>query len=158
MREVWISAVVRSPADEAYRLLSDFDAYPRYMSSVRSVSVRDRSQEGCLSAWEVEFREGTLKWVERDTFRPAEHRIDFEQIEGDLLVFKGSWQVTPAAEEQSDILFQSVFDLGIPSLAAFLEPVAEDALVENVAKVLRGLFGDVSRLVVTRRAEIEAEA
>jgi ribosome-associated toxin RatA of RatAB toxin-antitoxin module len=158
MREVWIEAVVRSAADEGYRLLSDFDAYPRYMSSVRSVNVREPTDGGCTSVWEVEFREGTLKWIERDTFTPEQNRIDFEQIEGDLLIFKGSWQVTEAEDGKSRVDFRSVFDLGIPSLAAFLEPVAEDALVENVEKVLRGLFGSDTRIDVTRREEIGAEA
>ena len=155
MREVWIDAAVRSTADEAYQLLSNFDAYPRYMSSVRSVDVREHSEQGCLSAWEVSFREGTLKWIERDTFRPEAHRIDFEQIEGDLLVFKGSWQVE-ADGKGSRVRFRSVFDLGIPSLAAFLEPVAEDALVENIEKILRGLFGEDAQVTVLRRAEMAA--
>lgn len=142
MRNVNVTALVHTNSREAYQRLSNFAAYPDHMSSVRGVSVAEASEEGCLSSWEVAFREGTLKWLERDRFFPAQLRIDFDQVEGDLDVFRGRWQVNAAADDAAQITFDSTFDLGIPSLAAFLEPVAAEALVENISHVITGLFGD----------------
>jgi hypothetical protein len=110
------------------------------MSSVRQVEIREDLGTSCISAWEVEFRDGLLRWTERDTFLRERLRIEFRQIDGDLEAFSGSWEVA-RAEEGSTVTFAAVFDLGIPSLAAFLEPVAQAALEENVARMLRGLFG-----------------
>jgi hypothetical protein len=44
------------------------------------------------------------------------------------------------------VCFDGVFDLGIPSLAEFLEPVAADALVENISHVISGLFGKSAQI------------
>jgi ribosome-associated toxin RatA of RatAB toxin-antitoxin module len=119
------------------------------MASVRQVEILEDLGTSCISAWEVEFRDGLLRWTERDTFLRERLRIEFAQIDGDLEAFAGSWEVTPA-QEGSTVTFAAVFDLGIPSLAAFLEPVAQAALEENVARMFRGLFGDDCAIAVHR--------
>lgn len=148
MREVRLTAMITTDPERAFRLLSDFAEYPRFMPSVRSVDVRQRSADGCISSWEVTFREGVLKWVERDRLDPRRLRIEFEQIEGDLLAFQGAWQVDAAGGENACAHFSSTFDLGIPSLATFLEPIAQDALIENISNIIRGLFGAESRIAL----------
>ena len=149
MRSVNIRAKVRRNPEETYDSLIDFRSYPQYMASVRKVELLEDLGTSCISAWEVEFRDGLLRWTERDTFLRERLRIEFTQIDGDLEAFSGSWEVTQA-REGSTVTFSSVFDLGIPSLAAFLEPVAQAALEENVAKMLRGLFGDDCEIDVNR--------
>ena len=140
MREVVLTAVVAREARSVYEALADLEAYPRHMSSVRKVALLDRSEAGCTSAWEVEFRNGLLRWTEKDDFDRDRLWITFAQIEGDLEAFSGRWEVTPAGPG-CRVRFAAAFDLGIPSLAAFLEPVAQDAIEENISKVLGGLFG-----------------
>ena len=149
MRSVHICAKVRRNPEETYAFLTNFRAYPQYMSSVRKVELLEDLGTSCISAWEVEFRDGLLRWTERDTFLRERLRIEFTQIDGDLEAFSGSWEVTPA-REGSMVTFCAVFDLGIPSLAAFLEPVAQAALEENVARMFRGLFGDACAIDVHR--------
>ncbi len=141
MREVTVSAVVPQDAASVYEALSDFASYPKHMSSVRKVDLLTRSNSSCTSAWEVEFRNGLLRWTEKDDFDRDLRRITFAQIEGDLETFSGVWDVSPADIGSSVVSFSAIFDLGIPSLAAFLEPVAQNAIEENIFKVLRGLFG-----------------
>jgi ribosome-associated toxin RatA of RatAB toxin-antitoxin module len=145
MREVALTAVVPQDARSTYEALADLESYPRHMSSVRKVEVLTRSESSSTSAWEVDFRNGLLRWTEKDDFDRARLWITFAQIEGDLETFSGRWEVLPV-EGKSLVRFFAVFDLGIPSLAAFLEPVAQNAIEENVAKVLRGLFGVECRL------------
>ena len=141
MREVTLTAMVAQDAASVYEALSDFGSYPKHMSSVRKVDLLTRSGSSCTSAWEVEFRNGLLRWTEKDEFDRDLRRIKFAQIEGDLETFFGVWDVNEVDRGSSLVSFSAVFDLGIPSLAAFLEPVAQNAIEENIAKVLRGLFG-----------------
>ena len=101
--------------------------------------LTDAGASGCTSAWEVEFRNGLLRWTEQDDFDRDALRITFAQIEGDLEAFSGQWNVIPV-DHGCVVTFFAEFDLGIPSLAAFLEPVAQSAIEENVSKVLWGLF------------------
>jgi ribosome-associated toxin RatA of RatAB toxin-antitoxin module len=158
MREVSVTALIDADANRAYRLLSDFAEYPRYMSSVRTVTVHEQTDQGCISAWEIDFREGVLKWTERDRFDAAQRCIAFEQIDGDMEIFKGAWRVIAVGAEQARVEFTSVFDMGIPSLAAFLEPVAQDALIDNISKVIAGLFGKSAVIKAERAARKLAKA
>jgi ribosome-associated toxin RatA of RatAB toxin-antitoxin module len=140
VREVVLTAVVAQAPRSVYESLADLESYPRHMSSVRKVDVLSRSESTSTSAWEVEFRNGLLRWTEKDDFDRDRLWISFAQTEGDLEAFSGRWEVSPV-DGGCRVRFSAVFDLGIPSLAAFLEPVAQGAIEENVAKVLRGLFG-----------------
>lgn len=146
MREVTLTAVVLRDAPSVYDALADFASYPRHMSSVRKVELLNGSSSSCTSAWEVEFRNGMLRWTEKDDFDRDHLRITFAQIQGDLEVFSGVWEISPA-DIGCHVNFSAVFDLGIPSLAAFLEPVAQNAIEENISKVLRGLFGAQCQIV-----------
>ena len=93
-----------------------------------------------MSTWEVTFRAGLLRWTEEDTFDPGALSITFRQLEGDAAVFDGSWKCAEAAQG-SEIVFYARLDMGIPSLADALEPIAARTLIDNIVSIVRGLFG-----------------
>lgn len=131
---------------EAFRRLADYERYPEQTPSVRSVQI-ERRGEDLISVWRVDFRGGILCWTERDIIDASALRLDFEQIDGDLELFTGGWQVLAAAGpeggEGSSMIFAAELDLGIPSLAPLVDPIAESALRANMTAVLTGLFDDV---------------
>jgi ribosome-associated toxin RatA of RatAB toxin-antitoxin module len=128
------------PASEVYQTLADFERYPELAGAVRSVAVTEVSENRTVSAWEVTFRAGLLRWTEEDTFDPAALSITFHQLEGDAAVFDGSWECADAAQG-SEIVFSARLDMGIPSLADALEPIAARTLIDNIVSIVRGLFG-----------------
>lgn len=133
---------------EAFARISDFARYPELTETVRSVEVGPPDQDGSvISEWTVRFRDGLLQWSERDTFFPQTHSISFEQVKGDFASFHGDWRVA-ADGESTLVCFLAAFDLGIPTLAAILDPVAETALRENILTILTGLLGDVHEIEV----------
>lgn len=141
MRTVTIVAQIpHLPAPLAYARLTDFGAYPAHSESVRSVVVTEVTGNVTLSRWEVDFRNGILRWTEEDTFDRAELRITFAQLEGDIAAFDGSWHCADAPGG-TQVTFEARLDLGIPTLADVLEPIAVRALTDNTASILRGLFG-----------------
>jgi len=93
-----------------------------------------------VSAWEVAFRVGLLRWTEEDTFDPGALSITFRQLEGDIAVFDGSWQCTDVTQG-SEVIFSARLDMGIPSLADALEPIAVRTLSDNIAVIVHGLTG-----------------
>ena len=140
MPEVAVTALVRGTCPDAvFAAVAEFAAYPRHTRAVREVVVRSAG-EVVESDWEVTFRNGVLVWTERDEVDPAGRRISFEQTEGDFAAFTGSWLVEPGGEGTT-VTFEASFDLGMPSLAPMLDPIAERALVENVRAILGGLLG-----------------
>jgi ribosome-associated toxin RatA of RatAB toxin-antitoxin module len=129
------------PASDVYATLANFEQYPRLCDAVQKVIVTQRSGNLTVSEWEVTFRAGLLRWTEEDTFDAGALTITFRQLEGDVAVFDGSWQCVDAAQG-SDVLFSADLDLGIPSLADALEPIAARTLIANVISIVRGLVGN----------------
>jgi ribosome-associated toxin RatA of RatAB toxin-antitoxin module len=127
-------------ASDVYETLADFERYPELSDAVRSVVVTEVSQNRAVSQWEVTFRAGLLRWTEEDTFDPAALSITFRQLEGDAAVFDGSWQCADAAQG-SQIVFAARLDMGIPSLADALEPIAARTMTDNIVSIVRGLTG-----------------
>ena len=87
------------------------------------------------------FRNGILRWTEEDEIDARNATIAFNQISGDLAEFVGGWSVTPAGEGVA-IRFTADFDLGIPSLAPMLDPVAEKAMRSNVHELIAAFAAD----------------
>ncbi len=127
-------------ASDVYETLADFERYPELSDAVRSVAVTEVSENFTVSHWEVAFRAGLLCWTEEDTFDPGALSITFCQVEGDAAVFDGSWECVDAGHG-SEIVFAARLDMGIPSLADALEPIAVRTLIDNIVSIVRGLVG-----------------
>lgn len=133
------AAVPGSCADEVFATVADFASYARHTDAVREVVVRPVCG-GTESDWEVNFRSGVLAWTERDVVDPAGRRIAFEQLDGDFAAFTGSWAIE-ADGDGSVVRFEASFDLGMPSLAPMIDPIASRTLEDNIRAILGGLLG-----------------
>jgi len=132
--------VPHKPASDVYATLAEFERYPDLCDAVQNVAVTEVSENLTVSSWEVTFRAGLLRWTEEDTFDPGALSITFRQLEGDIAIFDGSWQCVDATPG-SEIVFYAKLDMGIPSLADALEPIAVRTLIDNIASIVRGLVG-----------------
>lgn len=141
MRHVEIETLVPGiGADDVFDRICDFTRYTEYTDAVREVTVT-RSFDGHLqSNWSVHFRNGLLCWSERDRIDPRDRTITFEQLDGDFAQLSGSWTVAPVGKDVR-VVFTSTFDLGMPSLAAIIDPIAERTLRDNMESLLHGLLG-----------------
>jgi uncharacterized membrane protein len=135
--------VAGRPVADVYDTLSDFARYPELSEAVQSVTVTSVADDTTISRWEVTFRAGLLRWVEEDTFDRDARTIVFRQLEGDVDVFDGSWECV-ATGNGAEITFHARIDMGIPSLADALEPIAARTLVDNTVSIVSGLFGTVT--------------
>ncbi len=145
MRQVTIAVVADGlDAAAAYARISDFARYPELTDAVLAVDLDPGQTDGSsiVSTWTVRFRKGLLCWTERDTLDPAAGTIAFTQMSGDFEVFEGTWRVS-TSDGGALVEFTAGFDLGMPTLADILDPVAEAALRDNILLILRGLIGEV---------------
>lgn len=138
---VTVEAITTVEPAEAFRRLADYAHYPDYTATVRSVELYERDGEK-YSTWRVDFRGGILCWTERDEIDADQLRLAFVQVDGDLDRFDGGWTVHPAGSG-ARLIFAAELDLGIPSLAPLVDPIAEAALDGNIRTILSGLFDDV---------------
>src|SRR5215475_5971098 len=141
MRQVSITAAVpQADADTVFARIADFARYPEHTEAVREVIIGDRDGTVLTSVWSGNFRNGVLRWTERDRFDQHNRVIEFTQLDGDFARFDGRWRVVQKPEAV-EVEFTAVFDLGMASLAAILDPIAEQALRDNIELILRGLLG-----------------
>jgi ribosome-associated toxin RatA of RatAB toxin-antitoxin module len=123
--------------DHVWNVVCDFESHPEYMPDVLDIRYLERDGDTALSSWRVLLNGSELTWDERDFFHPP-HRIDFDQTEGDLEVFRGSWTLSETATGVN-VLLEIEFDLGIPSLAAVLDPVGIQAIHSNSRSMLSAI-------------------
>ena len=141
MREVDLTATVPNHSVcEVFDTLRDFPRYANFSDAVRSVTILKGDSGEVLSEWEVNFRSGVMRWTEQDRIDSSVPEIVFRQIEGDAKHFDGFWRFREC-DEGCKVVFHANFDMGIPSLAEVIEPVAVHALLENIESILRGFFG-----------------
>jgi ribosome-associated toxin RatA of RatAB toxin-antitoxin module len=147
VRRVTITTLTTAcDAATAYARVSQFARYPDLTETVREVVVHQPGPDGSVvSEWTVRFRNGLLRWTERDVFDHDRMSVSFVQLTGDFETFEGTWLVERAGVG-ARVTFAAVFDLGIPTLAAILDPVAESTLRSNVLHILRGLLGEIREL------------
>ena len=145
--------VPHKPASDVYATIADFERYPTLCEAVQKVAVTERSGNRTVSQWEVTFRAGLLCWTEEDTFDPHALTIAFHQLEGDVAVFDGTWQCVDVAQG-SEVLFSADLDLGIPSLADALEPIAARTLIANIISIVRGLVGSAELVASDTEAPV----
>ncbi|WP_329563599.1 type II toxin-antitoxin system RatA family toxin [Kitasatospora sp. NBC_01266] len=115
----------------------DFEKHPLHMVDVLEIRYLERTAEQALSSWRVLLNGSELTWTERDFFSPP-NRIDFDQTEGDLEVFRGSWELEQCGTGIK-VTLEIEFDLGIPSLAAVLDPVGVQAIRSNSSSMLTAI-------------------
>lgn len=132
--------VSEGDAASVFARISDFSRYAEHTDAVREVRVEWSDPHASISAWSVNFRNGVLCWRERDIIDPTRCRIEFEQVDGDFDRFTGTWQITQAGSDVT-VIFTADFDLGMPSLAAIIDPIAQRTLRDNIQSILRGLLG-----------------
>lgn len=133
---------------QAYARVSDFARYPGLVETVRQVVVEEPETDGSVvSSWTVAFRNGLLQWTERDVLDRVANTITFTQLKGDFHSFSGQWRISPTANGGTVVVFDAAFDLGIASLEAILNPIAERTLRSNIRLIVQGLLGEVAEIV-----------
>lgn len=141
MGRVHMRMLVRGgEAKGTFAKICNFESYPQLTDAVQRVTLTVSEGGHAVSDWEVLFRNGRLRWSEEDDFDPERLTIRFRQLEGDFESFGGIWSVD---EDRAGcaVSLQAEFDLGMPTLAEMLDPVAESALRENVVRIVEGVVG-----------------
>ena len=135
---------IEGPIAKVWELVKNIEDYPRFMKPVQEVNVLSRAGDIVDAEWAVELKGSLLRWSERETCHPADFRIDFVQIEGDLEKFEGHWDLKAVSPELTEVELQVDFEIGIPTLRDMLNPVAEKALRENAITMLRSFAQDLA--------------
>jgi|SRR3954447_10873864 len=140
MPNVELDIEIRAPIARVWDAVVDVERYPDTMANVRWVEIREvESPELRRTAWSVTLKGSILEWEEREHLDHDRHVVEFHQLKGDMEVFTGSWVLEERAPDLTHVRLDTEFEIGIPLLADMLNPVAQRALRENSAEMLRGV-------------------
>jgi len=140
MRSVTMKMTVEGmSADDVFSRVGNFEDYPKHTDAVREVDVSDEGDDRSTSSWDINFRDGVMRWTEEDRLLPAERRIEFQAVDGDLERFTGGWLVEEADGTGATLTFSAEFDLGLATLNEMVEPIADEALRESIERIVDGL-------------------
>lgn len=140
MPTVTVTETVNAPKETVFALLSDMSAFPRFMKSVDSVTIEESGPGYTISRWKAHIQGGSFEWRERDQFDPEAGEIRYEQLSGDLKVFRGFWRIAER-DGTCEVTLQTEFEFGVPMLAALLNPVGKWAIRENSRAMLHAIAG-----------------
>lgn len=142
MPTVEVQQTIRASIEEVYAVVSDMASYPKFMKTVKAITIRERGDGYTISDWEARLQGARFHWVEKDEFYPEQYRITYDQTEGDLRVFRGYWQLQPDVEGTRVILVTE-FEFGVPMLSSLLNPVAKVAIKDNAKSMLDGIEKEI---------------
>jgi hypothetical protein len=86
----------------------------------------------------VLLKGSVLQWQQEERIDHATRRVRFNQLTGDLETYTGEWLVEPVPNG-SRVTVAANFNIGIPLLAAMLNPVAVSAFEENTRDMLASI-------------------
>lgn len=138
MPKVQVNITIAAPIDKVWAVLKDIESYPDLMEEVQAVEVLSESEDNTrTSAWSVLLDDSVLEWKEQERIDNSRRTVTFDQLDGDLRVFTGTWSVQQTDDEKVLVRLDAEFDIGIPLLAELLNPVAAHALRQNFEQILR---------------------
>lgn len=138
MPKVNIDQYIRAPIERVWATLLDIESYEESMETVRWVRLVGSSNEQVRRAeWSVLLKGSILEWEEEDQLDHEAHKVAFKQLRGDLEFFDGYWTLEELGPNETRAHFEVEFEIGIPMLAEMLNPMAQRALEENCATMLR---------------------
>lgn len=140
MPEVKIDLEIRAPIERVWETVIDIERYQDSLENVRTVKIVEQNDE-CRrrAAWSVLLKGAILEWEEEEDLDHDAHMVVFKQLRGDLEHFDGHWALVALGAEHTKVVFEVVFEIGIPMLADMLNPAAQRSLQENCTEMLQGI-------------------
>jgi ribosome-associated toxin RatA of RatAB toxin-antitoxin module len=141
---VVVSEKLQVPVEDVWRAVIDVESYPDRMDCVRRIECLEYTEgadgvQAAVVGWEVELDGSVLRWVEREHRDPARRQVTFEQVSGDLDVFRGTWTLLPYGDGGTEATLSVEFEIGMALLRDVLDGFATDAIRKNSAEMLRSL-------------------
>src|SRR5437762_10398937 len=126
MPDISLNMQIRAPAEPVWQAVIDIERYPDSMRNVRWVNiVEEEGPDVRVSAWSIVLKGAILEWQERDHVDHDARVMSFEQVTGDLERFDGAWVLEELDGDLTGVRLDVSFEIGIPLLAANLNPVAQ---------------------------------
>lgn len=104
-----------------FDLVSDLDAYPRFIPNCKSMDVRDDAGGGLLARMTIQFGPVTQAYTSRVTADPEALTITAKATDGPFAYLDSRWTFEPEGQG-TRVRFDISFKISNPLIAAVAEP------------------------------------
>lgn len=142
MAQATTKATFNCTAEEFFKLISDYEKYPEYLTEVKDVKVTKTSGNTKEMEYSVSLIK-SFKYKLRVEEKPSKE-IQFQFIGGDVFkTMKGSWIIKPKGEQcEVDYTVEATFGMLIPdSVAKPLVSANLPMMIENIKKRIKKVYG-----------------
>lgn len=142
MSKIESSIEINGPLDEVYALAKNIEAFPEFMPDVKSVTVKERNEDGTrtLVDWVGIVKEfkTTIKWTEEDIWDDTAHTCTFDMVKGDYSKYNGKWAFTDlGGRTRFDSEIEVEYD--VPLVGALIKGLIAKKMKENVDNMLSAI-------------------
>ncbi len=128
---------IAAPLERCWAIATDFEAYPRWATDVKSAVVLARDAEG--RATEVEYRTSALGRSTHYTlsydYSAAPHRLAWHMVKGDIMrAVDGAYMFAPDSSGGVVLTYNLSIDLIVP-LPGFVKRRAEVRILNTVKEL-----------------------
>jgi len=142
MPRVESSITINGDIDRVYALAKDIESFPEFMPDVKSVTVVERSDDGCrtLVDWVGIVKEfkTTVKWTEEDIWDDAARTCEFSMVKGDYNSYAGSWKFT-TKDGATEFVSVLDFEYDVPLIGALIKGIIAKKMKENLDNMLAAI-------------------
>jgi len=135
MPTVDLTHLIARPISSVWRTLTDIERYPEHMTDVREVQVLEEDGNRRVSRWTVLFKGSDMTWTEEETLEQDQMVMRFRQTQGDLAAYHGHYRLS-VEDDRTRLDMHVEFDIGLPEMAAMLDPIAIESYKESFAQVV----------------------
>lgn len=138
------TVLVKGDAGQAYELAKKMEDYPIFMENLDSVKVVERGEGYTITDWVAKVDGRKFQWQEKDVFDDEGRVITYKQTTGDLKKFEGQWTFEED-QEGTRITLTVDFEMGIPMIAAMLNPILKKKVKSNSDAMLEAIKRKVEK-------------
>lgn len=142
MASATTSAIFNCTAEEFFKLISDYEKYPEFLTEVKAVKILKTSGATKEMEYSVSLIKSFKYKLKVEEKAPTE--IKFQFIGGDVFkTMKGSWNIKPKGEKcEVDYSVEASFGMLVPDAVA--KPLVSANLpmmIENIKKRIKKVYG-----------------
>lgn len=131
--------IIQGSPRDCFVILTDFERYPDWAADIKAVTIESTDDEGRPSR--VRFRAAAFGRSTSYTllydYSQAPETLSWRQVQGDITRrLDGSYQLYPAGDAGTEILYRLVVDLKVP-LPGFVKRRAEGRIMGTALRELK---------------------
>lgn len=137
MTTIELSVTVNQAKEQVYNILKNIEQFPSFMRDVRKIETIESKPSGLVTLWEVNIDGAMVTWKEEDIFDDEATSVKFKMLEGDYIVYTGTWDIKSLSHKTKINLFVNI-DWGVPAFVKF--PEVKNILLRKTKKSLKSML------------------